>query len=188
MQRNITITTLIGTAAVIAALTGCSSSSNSSGPHVYSQIDRLGRPAVNEVFATVANNRHQVNDTDNPTDDAGQLAGDIQTFMTTTAGRSQAITNVAKAVLVPDVLVANLNGTAPGYLGVETGNAGATFGGRALSDDVVDTSLGVIFGNTIPALGLAPDDGHEIPGLTTDNVGPGAKHFQVLFPYVGPPQ
>jgi hypothetical protein len=175
-------------AALAAALAGCSSSSNNGGQHVFTQIDRLGRPAVNEVFATVANNRHQINDTDNPTDDHSQLSNDIQTFMTTAAGRSQATTDVVKAVLVPDVLKVNLNGAAPGYLGVETGNAGATFGGRALTDDVIDTSLGVIFGNTVSALGLAPDDGKEIPALTTDNVGDGAKHFQGTFPYVGPAQ
>ncbi len=75
----------------------------------YTQVDRLGRPAVNEVFATVANDRHAINDTDSPTNDVNELANDIQTFMTTTAGRSAAITNVVKAVLVPDVLKADLS-------------------------------------------------------------------------------
>ena len=182
----------IGVALTAAVLTGCGGSNNNGGgsPHVYTQIDRLGRPAVNEVFATVADNRHQINDTDNPTDDSGQLANDIQMFMTTTAGRSQKITDVTKAVLVPDVLVADLSQSGPAtYLGVETGGAtGGKFGGRALTDDIIDTSLGVIFGNTIPALGLAPDDGKEIAGLTTDNVGDGDKHFLAAFPYVGPPQ
>ena len=59
---------------------------------------------------------------------------------------------------------------------------------RALTDDVITTSLGIIFGNTIPALGLAPDDGNEIPSLTTDNVGPGGKHFLTTFPYLGNPR
>ena len=171
------------------ALAGCGGGS-SSGPHVYTQIDRLARPAVNEVFATVANNRHQVNDMDTPLDDSAQLSGDIQTFMTTAAGRSQATTDVVKAVLVPDVMVADLSKPGPAaYLGVETGGAtGSTFGGRKLTDDVVDTSLGVIFGNTVSALGLAPDDGNEIAALTTDNVGSGAKHFTSTFPYLGAPQ
>ncbi len=170
------------------ALVGCGGGNN--GPQTFSQFDRLARPAVNEVFATVANNRHQVNDTDNPTDDSSQLSNDIQTFMTHTAGRSQAITDVVKAVLVPDVMVADLNQntTTAAYLGVETGGAtGSKFGGRAPTDDIVDISLGVIFGNTVPALGLAPDDGKEISTLTSDHVGPGAKHFQATFPYLGPP-
>ena len=112
---------------------------------------------------------------------------DIQSFMTNVAGRSQAITDVVKAVLTPDMIMANLNGKGTAYLGHETGGAtGGTFGGRGLKDDVVDISLGVIFGNTIPALKLAPDDGKEIATLTSDNVGPEGKHFSDTFPYLGP--
>ena len=173
----------------LAVVAGCGGGGG--GTKTYSQMDRLARPAINEVFATVANNRHQTNDQDNPTDDKNELANDIQSFMTGTAGRSQAITDVTKSVLVPDVMVADLsqNTTTAAYLGVETGGAtGSKFGGRALTDDVVDADLGVIFGNTVPALGLAPDDGKEIPTLTTDNVGPGSKHFLPTFPYVGNPQ
>jgi hypothetical protein len=174
----------------LLALTGCGSSSN--GPQQFTQVDRLARPAVNEVFATVANNRHQVNDQDNPTDDSGQLANDIQSFMVGTAGRSQAITDVVKAVLVPDVMKANLNQTGPAaYLAVETNGAtggGAKFGGRALTDDVVDTSLNVIFGSTIPNLGLAADDDHEITTLTSDHVDASGKHFTATFPYLGAPK
>jgi hypothetical protein len=80
------------------------------------------------------------------------------------------------------------------YLGTEvaqalSGGTKSSFGGRALTDDVVDISLGIIFGNTIPALGLAPDDGNELPSFTTDNVGydQSVKHTLVAFPYVGTP-
>lgn len=156
------------------------------GSMFYTQRDRLARPAVNEVFATVANNRHKINDLSQPSQDKKELAMDIQDFMTNVAGRSQAITDVVKAVLAPDMIMANLNGKGTAYLGHETGGAtGGTFGGRALKDDVVDISLGVIFGNTIPALKLAPDDGKEIPSLTSDNVGPENKHFSDTFPYLG---
>ncbi len=160
----------------------------------FTQFDRLARPAINEVFATVANNRHQANNQDNPTDDKAQLANDIQSFMTGTAGRSQAITDAVKAVIIGqtgDVEKADLssNASKAAYLGVETSGAtGSTFGGRALTDDVIDADLGIIFGDTIPKLGLAADDGKEIPTLTTDNVGPQAKHFTNTFPYLGAPQ
>lgn len=171
-----------------ALLAGCSGSGNNE--RVFRQVDRLARPAVNEVFATVANDRHKVNDTISPTQDSAELANDIQSFMTGTAGRSQAITDVVKAVLVPDVMVADLSKSgAAAYLGVETGGVtGGLFGGRKPTDDVVDLSLGVIFGNTIPALGLAPDDGKEIATLTSDNVGPGGKRFTNAFPYLGAPR
>lgn len=180
---------LLAVVAALPILAGCGSSSVSPG-QTYKQVDRLARPAVNEVFATVANDRHKANDEIAPTQDAASLKGDITNFMTNVAGRSAATTNVVAAVLVPDVLVADLGEGGPAaYLGSETGGAtGGKFGGRKLTDDVVDISLGVIFGNTISALGLAPDDGKEIPTLTSDHVGFEAKHYQPTFPYLGAPR
>ncbi len=156
----------------------------------FKQMDRLSRPVVNEVFATVAANRHKINDEAQPSMDSMELKKDIQGFMTFPAGRSTAIRDVVTAVLVPDVMKVDLGKKdSAAYLGVETGGAtGGKFGGRGLNDDVVDISLGVVFGNTIPALGLAPDDGKEIPTLTSDNVGPGGKHFLSTFPYLGEPR
>jgi hypothetical protein len=165
----------------------------------YHQQDRLARPAVNEALATVSNLRHHVNNTDNPTDDSGQLKKDIESFLTFPAGRSTAIKNAIEAVLVPDVMIADLSqrGVHAAFLGVETqGLSGSKFGGRALTDDVIDIDLGVIFGNTIPVLsalnpklfgGVIPNDGNELPSFTTDNVGPGDKMFLDMFPYVGNP-
>jgi Domain of unknown function (DUF4331) len=155
----------------------------------YKQQDRLARPVVNEVLAAVTQRRHETNNKDNPTDDVNHLKGDIESYLVFPAGRSAAIRNVIEAVLVPDVMKADLsqNTTKAAYLGVETGGAtGSTFGGRSLTDDVVDISLGVIFGNTVPALGLAPDDGNELPTFTTDNVGPHSD-FLNAFPYLGMP-
>jgi len=155
----------------------------------YTQSDRLARPAVNEVFATVANGRHAANDADTPSDDSSQLQNDIDSFLTFPANRSPQIRTVIESVLIPDVMKADLSQSGNGaYLGVETGGAtGGKFGGRQLSDDVVDTSLGIIFGNTIPALGLAPDDNNEIPTLTSDHVDASGKHFLATFPYLGNP-
>ncbi len=173
-----------------AVLAGCAGSDDIINvPTTYTQRDRLARPVVNEVFATVANNRHKVNDETTPTQDPNQLANDIRGFMTFPAGRSTAIRDVVVAVLVPDVMKADLSESGPAaYLGAETGGAtGGKFGGRKLTDDVVDTSLGVVFGTTISDLGLAPADGKESPTLTSDNVGAGGKHFTQSFPYLGAP-
>lgn len=183
-----TILIPISSAIVLAAAVGCGGGGNTIAGVQYTQIDRLGRPAVNELFATVANDRHKINNMVAPKDDAANIGTDIQFFMTHVAGRSQATTDVLKAVLLPDVLVCDLSQSTAAYLGVETNGAtGGKFGGRALTDDVIDISLGAVFGNTISALGLAPDDGKEIPALTTDNVGPGGKHFTGQFPYLGAP-
>jgi hypothetical protein len=171
----------------------------SGGPDfVYNQLDRLARPVVNEALAAVTRRRHEHNDKDNPTDDRDPNAGlitDIDRFLKFPAGRSPAIRNVIESVLVPDVMIADLSqADKASYLGYEvtralSGGTRSSFGGRALSDDVVDISLGIIFGTTVPALGLAPDDGAELPPFTTDNVGynPGTKNTLNSFPYVGTP-
>ena len=85
---------------------------------------------------------------------------------------------------------ADLNQTdSAAYLGSETGGAtGGKFGGRKLTDDVADISLGVVFGKTVSALGLAPADGKDIPTLTSDHVGAEGKHFTATFPYLGAPR
>jgi uncharacterized protein DUF4331 len=187
-MKTTQIASLIGIA-VLAI--GCGGSSHSSGPATqYTQIDRLARPVVNEVFATVANNRHQINDQDSPPNDKNQLMNDIDGFLISPAGRSAATRAVIESVLVPDMMKADLSQTGiASYLGTETGGAtGGKFGGRKLTDDVVDISLGIVFGNTVSALGLAPDDGAEIPTLTSDNVTDAGKHFITTFPYLGAPR
>ncbi len=194
MKNIIHLGAVAGLAALVVAGCGGGGSGGSGGSktQTFTQKERLARPVVNEVFATVANNQHLINDTINPTQDAAELSPDIKGFMKFPAGRSDAITNVVNAVLVPDVMVADLSKTGEAaYLGNETGGktsaTGSTFGGRKLKDDVVDISLGIIFGNTIPSLGLAPDDGKEIPSLTKDNVGP-SKTYLNVFPYLSVPR
>jgi hypothetical protein len=155
---------------------------------VYEQIERLARPAVKEAFE--AFDRHDTTNRSTPTTDP-VLPDDIYSFTTTVAGRSPAIANVLKAVLIPDEMSADLSqtGVKAAYLGAETGGAtGSKFGGRGLTDDVIDISLGAIFGNTVPALKLAPDDGKETKCLTSDNVGPEGKHFTSRMPYLGRPR
>ncbi|MFY9234800.1 MAG: DUF4331 family protein [Fimbriimonadaceae bacterium] len=204
-------TTLVGLAALSAVLVGCNNGGGNSSQNgqiavwattsvntrsAWEQVDRLARPVTNEVFATFANDRHKINNEISPVNDAEEIRQDIQKFMDevfTYAGgkRSQATVDVIKAVLVPDVLKANLDSSAnmAAYLGVETNGAtGSTFGGRGLTDDVVDISLGIVFGTTVSALGLASPDGREIPTLVSDNVGAGGKQFTNIFPYLGAPR
>ncbi|HEV2471998.1 MAG TPA: hypothetical protein VGS41_04990, partial [Chthonomonadales bacterium] len=161
----------------------------------------------NEIFASVApdaavnGDDHQVNDTDRPQDDSAHLSNDIVYFMEHAAGRSAPYATAMKTLLGPSILVADLSQSGPaGYLGVETGGKlGHLFGGRALSDGVMDTTLGCIFGNTLTTIGAAPDDSaHASPGLESDNVTAttAPKHYadgsagfsSASFPYVGPPQ
>lgn len=206
-MKQISIATLFSLA---LALVGCGGSSGSgSGPvasskviglwtttstptrgGTYEQVDRLARPVVNEVFATAANNRHEVNDRISPPQDKFELKNDMESFLTQAAGRSPETRKALESVLIPDVMLADLSSSdKASYLGYETGGAtGGKFGGRGLTDDVVDISLGAVFGNTISALGLAPDDGKEVPTLTSDHVDASGKHFIATFPYLGAPR
>jgi hypothetical protein len=194
--------TLITFGAIYALVLGAASCSGSStnsapaqGPTQYQQIERLARPAVKELFQAFANH-----DGTNRTSPAAQpLSGQtlytaIGSFTTSVAGRDAAHAATLQAILIPDEVSADLSQAGTGsYLGVETGGATAAdkdkFGGRTLADDVIDISLGAVFGNTLSALGLIPDDGKEVPCLTTDNVPQqnAADNVTTTFPYVGAP-
>ncbi len=135
--------------------------------------------------------------------DFKNTAPQIDTFMTGTAGRSEAVSQYVQALLLPDALIANLADNSPraSYLGYETqggiaddcmGASPTTFGGRSLTDDVVNAMLGLAFGNTattVPAPNVpnlpeaalsasppAPEDGKEkngqngTPQLVNQNV------------------
>lgn len=177
---------------------GCTTASTSLPPpahkSTYVQIERLSRPAVKEAFENFSN--HDQSNRTAPMQDT-LLHDSIVTFMEDDAGRDTATSTALAGVLSPDEMQADLSKTVAGcgtpntpcgaYLGVETGGAtGNTFGGRWLNDDVIDISLGAIFGNTLAALGVVPDDHNESPCLTTDNVGT-AQAYSATFPYVNTP-
>ncbi len=197
---------LLTFAAIYAVVLGTSScnggatnvpafNTGSTGPGAqYIQLERLARPAVKELFQQFANH-----DGTNRTSPAAQplssqtLYQEIGSFTTTVAGRDAKHAATLQAILIPDEIAADLSNLTDkaSYLGVETGGAtGGKFGGRGLPDDVIDISLGAVFGNTLTALGLAPDDGHQSPCLTTDNVPQQNAKDNVtpaVFPYVGAP-
>ena len=160
------------------------SSAPITGP--YKQIELLSRPAVKEAFENFAD--HDTTNRTEPYNDP-TLQSEIGSFTTNVAGRSAANAATLQAVLYPNEMIADLSQSVPkaAYLGVEThGATGSAFGGRALSDDVIDISLGAIFGNTLSALGLIPDDGKESPCLTSDNVSY-ASVTSATFPYTQGP-
>lgn len=154
------------------------------GQGVYRQIELLSRPAVKEVFEQFEN--HNLTNRAEPYNEP-ILQSEIKSF--SLMFRSEQTAATLQAILYPNVMKADLsqNVTTASYLGYETGGAtGSKFGGRALDDDVVDISLGAIFGNTLSALGLIPDDHKEAPCLTTDNVSYD-KSNTLTFPYIQAP-
>ena len=150
----------------------------------YIQIELLARPAVKEAFELFED--HDKTNRTEPYNDP-TLKSQIASF--TNNFRAPAFGTTLQAVLYPNEMKVDLsqNTAKAAYLGVETGGAtGSKYGGRALSDDIIDLSLGAIFGNTLPKLGVVKDDGKELPCLTTDEIGYASKSTDT-FPYVQAP-
>jgi len=198
---RIAIVRIAALAAIAAAAVGCSHSSSTPQPpraQTYQQIERLSRPAIKEVFESFAS--HDATNRSAPNNDS-TLQTAVSGFMTSVAGRDTATTGALVGILFPDEVKADMSVNLPAggspagqygaYLGIETGGAtGNTFGGRWLNDDVVKISLGAIFGNTLSALGVVPDDGHESWCLSDQNLSNGEGTFQSYgstFPYVNAP-
>jgi len=220
MKRFLTVA--CATAVSLAAFSSCSNdptvtntTTNTTGANInFQQIDRIGRPGVKELF--LAYGTHDAFNRISPISDTTQTGPQINTYVTSTAGRSATIGAYVKALLVPDVLVANLADPSAraSYLGWETGGKIAsdcngatptTFGGRSLTDDVVNAMLGLAYGNlaTSAVLGsstpnvdvpVPADDGKErngangTPDLSRQNVLCANKGITLgTFPYLGPP-
>jgi hypothetical protein len=186
------ILALVAIAFAGAVVGGCTSNSvvGPIGPTTppsaksYKQIELLSRPAVKEAFEMFED--HNTTNRSEPYADP-VLKSQIKSFAH--AFRSTTWADTLQAVLYPNVMKVDLSQstTKAAYLGYETGGAtGSKFGGRALDDDIIDISLGAIFGNTLSALGLIPDDHKEAPCLTTDNVAYDKSNTQT-FPYIQAP-
>jgi hypothetical protein len=159
----------------------------------YIQIELLARPAVKEVLENF--NDHKTTNAvepyvGSPTD---PLQGEIKTIEDTVRPPKNGLDYGAKlqGILYPNQIAVNIADTTDpaSYLGVETGGAtGGKFGGRDLSDDVVDISLGVLFGNTLSTLGVIADDGQENACLSNEHVTQNPSQAKTsTFPYAATP-
>jgi Domain of unknown function (DUF4331) len=215
------LTLALATALSLATFASCSNDPTLTGGTqtgstlVFHQVDRVGEAGLIELFS--AYTRHDASNKADVLADSAAMATDIGGFVTGSfGGRSTQISSFLQNLLTPDVLLIDTSQAGDAsYLGVETNglivdscngprNGTGKFGGRGLNEDVVDSSLGLVFGSTVPTIaagsnvpnssGAIADDGAEKdgragrPNLTTDNVGCGGKHFNFAqFPYVGNP-
>ena len=144
----------------------------------YTQRERLGNPLVSEVMIRKA--QHHAHNTGIPSTDAAEFTDDLTGFVTGVAGRDAGYASAIAGALLPDMLVTyprrdNVNpGTQVFWLSWVFGG----YGGRGLTDDVVDIGLAAIFGS------LLGNTNNVTPGLTTDNVGANDVAFQGTFPYL----
>lgn len=145
-----------------------------SGARVYSQVERLANPLVSEV--TVVKKRHELHNIGNPSTDVATFTGDVSGFVSTVAGRDPNYAATIAGALLPDMLLVypKRDGKPVFWLSWVFGG----YGGRTLSDDVVDIGLGAIFGS------LLGNPNNVTPGLTTDNVPANDVPFRTSFPYL----
>ena len=146
-----------------------------SGAHrEFTQRERLGNPLVSEVMIVKA--RHHEHNTGIPASDVAEFTGDLTGFVTGVAGRDPAYASAIASALLPDMLITypKRDGTPVFWLSWVFGG----FGGRSLSDDVVDIGLGALFGS------LLGNTSNVTSGLTTDNVDANDKAFGSTFPYL----
>jgi hypothetical protein len=180
MRIHKALLTLLAAAAII----GCDDDDYNDGilnpgaDRVFVQVERLGNPLVSEV--TFPKRDHGFHNTTAPsTDVANGFRGKVEAFVTDVAGRRAMVAQTLSSVLIPDVLVVQTDkpGNGAGWLGWALANA---YGGRKLSDDVVDAGLSGIFGSLL-------DSQNVSAGLSTDNVGANDKPFGAAFPYLADP-
>jgi hypothetical protein len=147
----------------------------------YNQVQRLGNPLVSEVF--LAKKDHAFHGSVGPATDVAAFAQTVNAFPAA-FGRDPVIGNTLASVLLPDMLIVQLDkdGASAGWLSWALANG---YGGRKLNDDVVDAGLTAIFG---PLLGDPTHkvcDNFALP-LCTDNVADPGRHTDA-FPYLLPP-
>lgn len=139
----------------------------------YSQVDQMGRPAVNTVFVSAA--RKNEFNTVIPSQMNAAFNAQFQSVLTGFGYSSNAL-GMDKATfagaLVTDVLNVKMSGTTTFFDGTNV------LTGRALADDVIDTELLLIFGGAT---------GGSNPGLTKDNVNGNDKAFLSTFPFLASP-
>ena len=146
----------------------------------FNQLERLGNPLVAEVLLEFKD--HGFHDAGTPNTDRTNFKTKVVAFITGVAGRSSATANAIADVLLPDMLTLQTDKavSTAGYLGyVLNPNA---YGGRKLSDDVVDISAMAVFGPLV-------DPANVSPGLATDNVPAfgGGPTPTATFPYLAVP-
>ena len=179
MQMRTRMLAALGALALIVTAGACNDDNDNDitgtgGDRVFVQVERLANPLVSEVFLMKRN--HGFHNAGKPSTDVANHATELRAFVTTVAGREAGVANTLASVLLPDMLIVQTDKptNTAGWLSWALANG---YGGRKLSDDVVDAGLAAIFGSL-----LSPNN--VSPGLSTDNVNQNDKPFLTTFPYL----
>lgn len=176
----------VGAAAALLGAAACGDD-NTTAPMVsttrtFNQVQRLGNPLVSEVF--LAKKDHPFHGSIGPADDAASFSAPLKGFVAAFRPNATALQNTLAAVLLPDMLIVQTDKatSTAGWLSWALANG---WGGRKLTDDVVDTGLSAIFSDLLDATQFVCKPG-ALP-LCTDNVGSHST-FATAFPYLAAPK
>jgi hypothetical protein len=149
----------------------------------YNQVQRLGNPLVSEVL--LLKRDHIFHGSIGPQDDVANLAPKVKAFVAQFRPSATSLQDAIAATLLPDMLTIDTSQptTTAGYLSYVLSPTGKGFGGRKLTDDVVDISLSAVFSDLLSPTQAACTP-FNLP-LCTDNVGSHGG-FTTAFPYLGP--
>ncbi|MFN8668442.1 MAG: DUF4331 family protein [Gemmatimonadaceae bacterium] len=146
----------------------------------YDQVEFLANPLVAEVTVVKANH-DGYNQTMPYT--SSLYRAETETFIRS-FGRSATLATTLGSVLYPDMLIVDPT-KEPSSAGWLSWALASGWGGRKLSDDVVDLGLSAIFSTF-----LDPNNAFCAPftlPLCTDNIGANDRTFLPSFPYLATP-
>ncbi|MGH7588906.1 MAG: DUF4331 family protein [Gemmatimonadota bacterium] len=127
-------------------------------PQTFMQVDRFGLPAINTVFIPTA--QKQTYNQSVPANDPANFEDEVRATL-----EAFGVTGDTQDLIATTVL--------PDRQPIDTSQPTAFLNGRALSDDVIDGELTLIFGAGTP--------------LSSDNVDANDVPFLSEFPYLAPP-
>ncbi len=178
---------LAGALAALALSAACSDDSDTTGPssnstRTFNQVQRLGNPLVSEVF--LAKKDHGFHGSIGPDGDAAAFGGTVKGFVAAFRPQATTLQNTLASVLLPDMLIVQTDKapTTAGWLSWALANG---WGGRKLTDDVVDAGLTAIFSDLLDPTQFVCKP-FTLP-LCTDDVGSHST-FQTTFPYLANPK
>ncbi len=170
-------------ASTLAAAAACNDTTSpitgTNATRTYNQVQRLGNPLVSEVF--LAKKNHLFHGSIGPQDDTA-LVAQVKGFVATFRPQATKLQTTLASVLLPDMLIIQTDKaqSTAGFLSWALANG---YGGRKLTDDVVDTGLSAIFSDLLDPTQAVCKPG-QLP-LCTDNVGSHGA-FTTTFPYLAP--
>lgn len=181
-SRVFAVAGAIATLAIAAACGSDSTTTPNNSGKTYNQVQRLGNPLVSEVF--LAKKDHPLHGSTAPDGDAAAFGATVKGFVAAFRPQATTLQTTLATVLLPDVLIVQTD-KAPATAGWLSWALSNGWGGRKLTDDVVDVGLTGIFSDLLDPTQFVCKP-FTLP-LCTDNVGSHST-FTASFPYLAAPK